>query len=432
MNRLLVGLLLASAWPLGAQAVPDSSQATRVHRAWQRPTSMGLDPFRYVFVPRWGFVISSGGFGENNTLNASDLGAVMVLDDADDFRVGDALDAMSLLPRGAGAQGVGAGEAAFTLAGPIGPLQIGLSAAGRAYGVFRLDDQAVALLRDGNGGTQEFSLGQSGGAALATVEAGAHATYRLKPLGSVDGVRLTLGAGFRMVRPVFYGAARSTVANGGRILISDDSLVANVGLQLDVTPIEDSDIQDAIASGTRGSGVAADFLVRAEWPTNGFALEAMFANLGTVTVERVERSNINVNVASTRLDVVLDSLEVQTADSNRVRDTIAVDVTLPHMVRFSGSAWANRILQLDAIVSLPVTGDFQTPLTVEFGSTWRFIRTIPLRAGLVFGRTQGLGYSAGFGIEGRNMLFRVSGQSLGGFMRNARGAGVQFAFGMFF
>jgi hypothetical protein len=90
------------------------------------------------------------------------------------------------------------------------------------------------------------------------------------------------------------------------------------------------------------------------------------------------------------------------------------------------------MLQLDAIVSLPITGDFQTPLTVEFGSTWRFVRTIPLRAGLVFGRTQGLGYSAGFGIEGRNMLLRVSAQSLGGFMRNARGAGVQVAFGTFF
>ena len=289
------------------------------------------------------------------------------------------------------------------------------------------------MLRDGNGGLQEFSLGNSGGAALGTAEAGLHLLYRTRPIGSPDGVRLTFGAGARIVRPVFYASARSTVANGGRVLVSNDTILANLGIQIQVTPIDNSsEVTDAAFSGTRGSGLAADLVLRADWPTNGIAFEAMLANLGSVTVERVERTAYNINVASTRLDVVLDSIEVQTADSNRVRDTVSVEVTLPRVARIGGSAWANRILQLDATLSLAVTGDFATPAAVELGSTWRFVRTLPLRAGLIIGGTQGIGYTAGFGIEGRNLLFRVNGQSLGGFLKNARGAGAQVVVGTFF
>ncbi|HSG88506.1 MAG TPA: hypothetical protein VLA56_04790, partial [Pseudomonadales bacterium] len=173
-------------------------------------------------------------------------------------------------------------------------------------------------------------------------------------------------------------------------------------------------------------------VLRAEWPTNGLALEAMLANLGSVTVEDVERTRYSINVASTRLDVVLDSIEAQTDSTARLVDTVAVDVTLPRIARIGGSAWANRVLQLDATLTFAVTGDFETPAVLEVGSTWRFVRTLPLRAGLIFGRTQGLGYTAGFGVEGRNFLFRVNAQSLGGFMKNARGAGAQIVLGTFF
>jgi len=82
--------------------------------------------------------------------------------------------------------------------------------------------------------------------------------------------------------------------------------------------------------------------------------------------------------------------------------------------------------------TLPVSGDFETPLTIDLGTTWRFIRTLPLRAGLILGGHHGLGYSGGFAIEGRNVFLQVAGQSLGGLLRNAKGAGARVDFGIFF
>lgn len=82
--------------------------------------------------------------------------------------------------------------------------------------------------------------------------------------------------------------------------------------------------------------------------------------------------------------------------------------------------------------TLPVSGDFETPLTIDLGTTWRFIRTLPLRAGLILGGHQGLGYSGGIAIEGRNVFLQVAGQSLGGFFKNAKGAGARVDFGIFF
>ena len=431
MKRLLtLAAALLTAGALAAQAVPEGSQAARTEPGWFRVPSVRFDPFRNAFVPHWGFVFTAGGYGENNTLNFSDLGALMLLNDNDSLVIGDAIDAMGLLPRGAGASGVANGDASFYLGGPIGPVSLSLTAGGRAYGAFQLDDQAVALLRDGNGGTQQFSLGTSAGAGLATAEAGVHLLYRTKPIGSVDGVRLTFGAGARYVRPVVYGHVISTVANGGRVLVSNDSIVAHLGIEFASTPVDNStQLTDAAFSGTRGSGFAKDFVFRAEWPTNGLAFEAMLANLGTITVDGVERQTLNIDVASTSLDTVINVID---STDFVVRDTTSVQVTLPRILRFGASAWANRFLQLNATVSLPVKGEFQTPTVVEVGSTWRFIRTLPLRAGLIFGRTQGLGYTAGVGVEGRSFLFRLNVQSLGGFMKNARGAGGQLVIGTFF
>ena len=79
-----------------------------------------------------------------------------------------------------------------------------------------------------------------------------------------------------------------------------------------------------------------------------------------------------------------------------------------------------------------MSGDFESPLIVDLGTTWRFVRSLPLRAGLILGGHQGLGYSAGIAIEGRNLFFQVAGQSLGGFFQKAKGAGARLDFGIFF
>ena len=126
-----------------------------------------------------------------------------------------------------------------------------------------------------------------------------------------------------------------------------------------------------------------------------------------------------------------DSTDVQFKEF-AVSDTVDMEITLPRIVRFSGSAWANRILQLDLSATLPVTGDFAAPLTVDLGTTWRFSRTIPIRLGMVFGGDQGVGYTGGIAVEGRNFLMRFAGGSLGGFIKNATGLAGRFEWGFFF
>jgi hypothetical protein len=256
-------------------------------------------------------------------------------------------------------------------------------------------------------------------------------------LGSPDGVKVNLGFGGRYLRPAFYARGGSTALNGGTIRITGDSVIANIAVEQFVSV---GDVQDNLK---QGSGFATDFLLRLDWPTSGFALEAMVANIGTVTVPNVERRTLNLNVATSNLDTlfsqktdpttgavtyrpILDTLDF------RVQDTSDVKLTLPRIVRFTASSWANRILQIDLSATLPVTGDFEAPLAVDIGTTWRFIRTLPLRAGVVLGGSQGIGYTGGFAIEGRNMFLQVGAQSLGGFLRKATGVGGRFELGLFF
>jgi hypothetical protein len=101
-------------------------------------------------------------------------------------------------------------------------------------------------------------------------------------------------------------------------------------------------------------------------------------------------------------------------------------------VRFSVGAWANKILQIDVSATMPVSGTFDMPAIVDIGTTWRFVRHLPLRAGIVLGGLQGQGFSGGFAVEARNVFFQVAAQSLGGFGRNAKGAGARIDFGIFF
>lgn len=419
----LLGLVLG-AGGLRAQAVPEGSQASRVQPAYRRTPTFRTDPFRHAMIPHWGFVISVGGSGENNTLSFADARALVFLADNDSLAAGDVLDILNLVPQGRGITGRASGEGGFYLGGPFGShFSLGLSAQGRGYGAFQLDDDFIALIRDGNGARQDFSLGDSKGIGLATAEGGAHAVLRFGPLGSEDGVHLNVGFGGRYIKPVFFARARSTVANGGVIRITGDSVIANVAVEMAHTPELDSTIAGS-------PGIAADFLVRLTWPTSGFALEAMVANIGNLTINYVETEQRAFNVRTTSIQEVLDSLE--SFDSTAVKDTVDVDIKLPRIVRFMASAWANRILQVDVSATLPVTGDFEQPMAVDIGTTWRFIRVLPLRAGLVLGGHQGLGFTGGFAIEGRNTFLQVNGQTLGGLFRRATGAGVRVELGLFF
>ena len=437
---------------VAAQAIPEGSQASRVELGYLRTPHFRVDPFRHVFVPHWGLVTSVGATGQNNALNFKDVGALTFLSNEDNnpdgLLYGDLLDVLGLIPRGSGLSASAQAESGVYLGGPFGRhFSLGLTAQVRGYAGASLDDDFVALLRDGNGARQDFTLGDSRLDLMATSEIGAHALIRTSSMGSVDGAYLTLGFGGRYVVPHFFARGSSTLDNGGSISVSGDGVSANVALEKAVAITgsaggwEEFEFEDLIKR--KGSGIAGDFLVRMVWPTSGLSLEAMVANVGKVTVKNVELAGWNYNVNTTDLAEVMDSLdafpESLYPDSTDVQfkefavsDTVDMEITLPRIVRFSGSAWANRILQLDLSATLPVTGDFAAPLTVDLGTTWRFSRTIPIRLGMVFGGDQGVGYTGGIAVEGRNFLMRFAGGSLGGFIKNATGLAGRFEWGFFF
>ena len=420
---LACALVTVATTELPAQAVPETSQAARLNPSLRRWPHAGVDPFRHVFWPRWGLAFQVGAVGGNNALNASDVGALLFLSDRDSLLIGDIVNAFGLVPPGKGVRGLAAGEGGVHFGGPFGGrASIGLSAQTRAYGTFLIDDDAVRFFRDGNAVNPEFLIGETNGTALATAEGGGHALVNAGPLGSPDGPRVTLGFGARFVRPVYF--ARGEMETNSSIAVTESSFAANV--VMDVWRPLDAD--DPILKG--GAGLAADFLVRLAWPTSGFALEAMAANVGAkVTVDDLLHEQFSFNVSTTSLQEVSDSLDAAVFDTVGIE---SVEVRLPRVVRVSASGWANRILQLDIAATLTSEGQFEEALQVELGSTWRLLNSLPLRAGVLLGGHQGIGYTGGFGIEARNLLFRVTGSSLGGFFRTAKGAAARVELGFFF
>jgi hypothetical protein len=368
----------------------------------------------------------------NNTLTVSDARALQFLSDNDELEPTDVLDAFNLIPDGSGLAVDAQAEGGVYLGGPFGRhFTLGLSAQGRGYGGGIISKDAVALLRDGNATRQDFDISDTQGATLGSLEAGVHALLRFGPIGSEDGALLTLGLGGRKLWPQVYGHVQSQINTG--VHVTGDSIAANIGIDV----IRMDDVEFGLNG--RGSGLAGDFLMRIEWPTSGFALEAMVANVGTVTIDSLIHEQWIFNVDATSLTDVLDALDAEPATAEidlpdfvlTTADT-SVTVTLPRIVRFGASAWANRILQIDVGATLPVRNVFDVPLSFDLGTTWRFIRTLPLHAGLIVDARHGVGYTGGLGIESRNFLFRAYGGSLGGFFRNARGAGGRFELGFFF
>ena len=424
LAAIVVGLTATSA---SAQGVPDRSQAARVDMGYRRFTSFRVDPFRHVMIPHWGLVVSAGGSGSNTVLNFSDVGALIFLSDNDEIQPSDMIDIAGLIPAGKGVRAVGQGEGGAYLGGPFGRhFSIGFSAQARGYGSAKIADSAVAIVRDGNLNQQNFNLGNSGASGLVTADIGVHTVLRVGPFGGDDGMNLALGIGGRLVRPGVYVRARTEVGSPRTIRVTADSIVLDLAFE---TLLATDKIDERFTGGF-GSGVVGDFLMRLEWPTQGFAFEAMVANIGTTTIKQLERDSASLFVATA--DPLNDLVDALDALSFETRDTVDVDVRLPRIVRFTASAWANRILQLDLSTTMPVGGEFETPLIMDVGTTWRFLKNLPLRAGLIIGGHQGLGYSAGFAFEARNMLFQVAGQSLGGFLKQAKGAGARFDFGFFF
>ncbi len=431
-RRVLMAAAVLSLWTMdaAAQLVPEGSQAAGVDMGYRRMSSFRIDPFRHVMIPHWGFVFSFGATGENSVLNFADIGALTFLDDSTNgskILPGDLLDVIGLIPVGKGVRVAAQGEGGFYLGGPFGRhLSLGFSAQSRGYGSGLISDGAASLLRDGNLTQDSFNLAGSGGIGLATAELGAHAVLRFGPLGTEDGAHLALGFGGRLVRAGAYYQGRPQLGSSTVVRAGIDSIVADLAFETFETPIDD--FFDRFSSAP--SSMVADFLIRMEWPTNGFTLEAMFANLGSVSVPDVVRDTASLSVATNDprddLPDAFDALDLQFADS------VDVDVKLPQVIRFSAGAWANRILQVDVAATMPVSGDFETPLTMDLGTTWRFVSQLPLRVGLILGGHQGLGYSGGFALEGRNVFFQVAGQSLGGLFRNAKGAGARLDFGIFF
>lgn len=421
VDTAAVDTLRAAADTAVQDTLPLAPTRTLVQPAYRRTPHFGLDPFRYVLVPHWGLILSSGASAQNNAVNASDVGALMFLGREDSLTVETAIDALGLVPQGKGLLGLVQGGATVHLGGPFGRrFGLGFSARAHAYGSFHLDDAAVALLRDGNASRQDFSLGQSRGAGLATAEGGVHAVLRLGATGDQPGLRVIVGLGARYIKPLGYGRGGSAISNGGTIRITGDSIAAHVRAEAQSTP----DAPDMT-----GSGVASDFLLRLELPRRGLALEAMLANVGTVKIQGVERRLATFNVATTRIEEVTDSLD---AVEFTVQDTSDVTVTLPRVLRLAVSTWVLPLLQLDAALTTKVTGQFAAPQLFEAGATLRLIRPIPLRVGYVSAGEYGSGLTGGIGIEGRVLYLEISGATLGGSFETARGAAGRVEFGFFF
>ena len=424
MKRLSIVLAatLVFGGDLLAQAVPQDAQATKVPMAYRRTPQLRVDPFRHVMIPHWGLVISGGGLAGNNTVSVADARALWYLIDNDADLYGDYLDMLVQVPDGEGFRMDAEAEGGFYLGGPFGRhFSLGISAKARSYGIGNVDDGAVSLLRDGNAALQDFALGNTKGVALGTEEFGAHAVVRLGPIASEDGVVLTLGGGARLLKPIFYYAATTTIDS--RLYVAGDSVGADVTINaLASTDVDFTQLE-------LGSDLVGDFMIRLEWPTSGIAIEAMFANLGTVTVENLELQTKTFQVSSTHITEVLDSLETDFD----VQDTVSLEVKLPRIIRFAASAWANNILQLDVSARLKTSGTvFEYPFEGELGTTWRFIRQLPLRVGLIVGGAQDIGFSGGIGLETRNLFLTVAGRSIGGFLTEGTGVAGRLELGFFF
>lgn len=412
------GLVLAA---LGALAGAPAAAQQLPSDAYRRSPFVADDPFWPLMGSRAGLVVSGRGAASNNALDFEALGALVFLADRDSLRAVDALDALGLVPKGEGLGGEGDAEGTLRVAVPLGRrLSVGLSAGPRAWSSALVDEAAVALLRDGNAARSDFGLGRTRGEVLVAAEAGVHFTWRAGRILGGGGPEVTFGAGGRRVRPLYYAGFRSLLEDRGAILVSPDTIRARISVATLETP----------SVKLQGDGYLVDGLVRAVWPASRFALEVSVTGLGSTTVEGVVRRGEEVDLATTRLDEVVDVVD---GLALRVRDTVDVTLSPPAEIGLTASTWWVPGLQLDARLSVPAGGEFaRPPPAVELLSTLRPVRAWPLRAGIRVGGHGDLGYRVGTGWEGRRFLARLSAGSTGGLFGRSRGLSTRISLGVWF
>lgn len=388
---------------------------------YRRSPMSGPDPLAHVLAPRGSLGFHAGGTAANSALTLDEIGSLVFLAERDSLLAGDVLDALGLVPRGEGVGAGGTGRAALRVGVPLAERwTVGASVGATGWGAALADDDAVALLRDGNAARSEFGLGRTQGDALLAADVGAQAAWRAGRILGRRGPELTFAAGLRWVRPLYYGRARSLLDDGGRVRITRDSVRADVAVATAETPSVE----------LQGSGVLADALARARWPRAEFAVEASLTGLGTVSVDRVLRRSERVELATTRLDSVVDVVE---GLSFGVRDTVEADVSPPAELGLAVSTWTIPAVQLDARLTAAVGGDFRRPpASLELLSTFRPVPSVPLRAGLRVGGDAGVAYRVGAGWEGDRFFARLGAATGGGWFGAARGVSADLGVGVWF
>ena len=416
------GCLLGAAAALTVLCASAPAAAQQTADLYRRAPLLGDDAFAGLVEGRGSLQFGADASAGNNALDLDRLGAVLFLAERDSLRDADALDALSLVPRGVGLTGHGNAGARFRIGVPLASgLTVGVGASGRGYGSFRVDDDAVALLRDGNGSRSEFPLGETRGDGLLTAEVGVHGVWHplAAPGESGRDVRLALGAGVRHVQPLFFARVRSELENRTRIVVTADSIRARVSVATEHTP----------SVARRGGGYLTDLMARLAVPGSGVALEVGVRGLGDVTVEGVERRLEEVDLSTTRLDSVVDVVESLSLD---VRDTVNATVTPPALVDVTASLWSGIPFQLDGRVVLPAGGDVgDRPPAGEVLTTWR-LGAVPVRAGARFGGRAGVGGRFGLGLETGSFFLRGSAVTSGGFGGTARGLAARMDVGVWF
>lgn len=413
----LLGMLAAGPPAVRGQTAESEPGAAGLYR---RTPMVGGDPFAGMLTGRPSLALRARAAGGNSALDLNELGALLFLAERDSLRPGDALDALGLVPSGQGLAGYGDGDVGVRAASPVGRRwSVGLSAEAAGYGSFRVDDDAVALLRDGNAARSEFAVGESRGDGLLAAEVGLHGLLRPDGLRGPGGARLALGAGVRLVRPLYYVRFLSLLEDRGRVLVSGDSVRARVSMATDRTP----------SMGATGAGWLADVMVRMEWAERGAAVEVSVRDLGRVTADGLVRRREDVDLTTTRLDTVVDVVE---SLSFPVRDTVSASVSPPALVGVTASVWKGLPVQLDGRLLVPVGGDFDRPPPAgEVVSTWRLGR-LPLRAGVRVGGRSGAGARLGLGWETRSFFVRGSAVTSGGVGAGALGLAASVEAGLWF
>lgn len=388
-----------------------------------RPTLLGYEPFAELLPGRFGLAVNARTVQRNNALSLADAGALGLLAREDSLTAWDIADLAPRIGRVGQIELFSATSAQVNLMLGLGPLTLGLHGGGRGYGEAVIEEAFVTLLTRGNQTLAAFDLEGTGGWGLATAEVGARAVYRFDP--GLAGPTFVFGGGVRLIRPaaLFEGG----LAEGGRVVVSGDSLVARFDAEVHTTEFDGSlPLSDRLAEGsTAGSGLAVDMTARAEW--SRMAVEFSLLDVGSVTVRNVESRTLAVDYAVTSVDSLISLLDDRR--SNAAGDSLAFvlqgvaerEVTLPWTMRGRIAYEATGWLYLDGAVSMR-SARYRRPVRSEIGLTLAPLSWLPLRANMIMGEG-GAGFGGGVMLDAGPILMEVRVSTLAGFLDQGRGVG---------